>query len=176
MARLKYFVAAVTLLCIYCIGVLFKSNDLVPISLTAHHHDANNVPDNETVAAVYDDDGHLDPMFADRPFTFYTISYHATPVADLRNFLGPMGVHIVDMGVNVYMCGHFNSCLNGLPSKPVKVVVIMLIKFVDCQSDSSKLHWKMAIMTLIMSHGYDSDALALVRNKFKSNCQKCVSI
>jgi len=53
----------------------------------------------------------VDPLldFADQPFVFYTISFHAAPVSDLADLLGPLGVQFIEKSRPLY-CRMLNSC------------------------------------------------------------------
>ena len=47
--------------------------------------------------------------FVERPFVFYTISYHAAPVHDLADLLGPLGVQFIEKSRPLY-CRMLKSC------------------------------------------------------------------
>lgn len=65
-----------------------------PINWTASHDDWAN--------------GRLFPV--SRPLVLLSIDYHASPVQDLIDLLGPLGVQFVQKGIAAYGCQHFNSC------------------------------------------------------------------
>ena len=71
------------------------------------------------VRKLSDDEQLLD--FDKRPFVFYTISYHASPIHDLMDLLGPLGVRFIDKGVAgwTYGCGYFHSCRSSEPLRAV---------------------------------------------------------
>jgi len=48
--------------------------------------------------------------FGERPFVFYTFSYHAAPVNDLVDLLGPLGVRFIEKSRQAFYCNHFISC------------------------------------------------------------------
>jgi hypothetical protein len=48
--------------------------------------------------------------FPSKPLVLLSIDYHQSPVEDLIDLLGPLGVQFMQKGVMTYGCHFFNSC------------------------------------------------------------------
>jgi len=66
----------------------------------------------------------VDPLldFGERPFVFYTFSYHAAPINDLADLLWPLGVQFIEKSKQPFYCKFFNSCSSVSGSGQLKFI------------------------------------------------------